>query len=177
MGYSPILGRFLQRDPIGYTDGMNLYQFLLDNPINFVDPFGNETSGPPVFQQVSNVEQDNFQTFSIQCSKGYIVSNVRPDYSAMSGAILLAGGNVHDTLAAIDGIWGKLRTGVTIKANCDGHPVIVETDMRSRLVGTSLLAEIYRRLHGLLDGATLEDIYSKNTVLIYQCLLCPCTPT
>jgi hypothetical protein len=34
------MGRFLQTDPIGYQDSMNLYQAFKMNPINFLDPYG-----------------------------------------------------------------------------------------------------------------------------------------
>jgi RHS repeat-associated protein len=38
--YSPKLGRFLSKDPLGMIDGPNLYAYVNNDPTNWVDPMG-----------------------------------------------------------------------------------------------------------------------------------------
>jgi RHS repeat-associated protein len=47
--YSPLLGRFVSQDPMGFAgSGPNLYAYAGNSPTNFTDPFGMQTvtSGP-----------------------------------------------------------------------------------------------------------------------------------
>lgn len=36
--YDANLGRFLSKDPLGYIDGLNLYAYVMNNPLKYVDP-------------------------------------------------------------------------------------------------------------------------------------------
>ena len=38
--YNPVLGRWIQRDPIGYQDGPNIYIYAASNGVRFLDPSG-----------------------------------------------------------------------------------------------------------------------------------------
>ena len=38
--YSPRLGRWLQRDPLGYVDGVNMYEYVSSEPMRLVDALG-----------------------------------------------------------------------------------------------------------------------------------------
>lgn len=38
--YSPKLGRFLEPDPIGLGDGLNMFTYVENNPLNMVDVYG-----------------------------------------------------------------------------------------------------------------------------------------
>jgi RHS repeat-associated protein len=38
--YDSLIGRYVSADPIGYSGGLNLFSYVLNNPINFFDQFG-----------------------------------------------------------------------------------------------------------------------------------------
>jgi RHS repeat-associated protein len=38
--YDPAIGRFITQDPLGMVDGPNLYTYVNNNPVNWVDPWG-----------------------------------------------------------------------------------------------------------------------------------------
>ena len=45
--YQPTLCRFLSRDPLGYLPDANLYRYVSNNPLRYVDPLGFEKEAHP----------------------------------------------------------------------------------------------------------------------------------
>lgn len=41
--YAPSIGRFINKDPIGFAGGMNLYGYVGNNPTTNIDPLGLQT--------------------------------------------------------------------------------------------------------------------------------------
>jgi RHS repeat-associated protein len=50
--YSPSIGRWVNRDPLGEMGGINLYGFVQNNPFNLFDPWGLEDLGQQIGNQV-----------------------------------------------------------------------------------------------------------------------------
>jgi RHS repeat-associated protein len=59
--YHPELGQFLQPDPIGYADGLNIYAYVQNDPVNRIDPNGTTS------------ESFGFTCAFDQCEKGVVV--------------------------------------------------------------------------------------------------------
>jgi RHS repeat-associated protein len=51
--YSPTLKRFMQRDRLRYADGPSLYEYVLGNPLRYLDPSGRQTSVGGCYKSVA----------------------------------------------------------------------------------------------------------------------------
>ena len=56
----PRLGRFLQRDPLGYVDGMSLYEYVRSGPLGLRDPMGEGDYVTPDGRKISEGESGYF---------------------------------------------------------------------------------------------------------------------
>jgi RHS repeat-associated protein len=46
--YDPSLGRYVESDPIGLDGGLNVFVYVTNNPVNYLDPFGLQPGLKPV---------------------------------------------------------------------------------------------------------------------------------
>jgi RHS repeat-associated protein len=97
--YSPGLGRFVQpdpviwlnQDPIGELGGLNLYGFVYNNPLRFIDPFG----------LIWYDDLAGWVQGKVQCSKNTLNNNLPWWLAGAANTVLDPGGGLASTPAAI----------------------------------------------------------------------------
>lgn len=97
--YNPRLGRFMQVDPIGYKDQVNLYAYVRASPVSAIDPAGHDTwsyLSRLASESKKDVERVISQTKDVVAETGRIIVSVP---SAIIGSLDEARANVRLALS------------------------------------------------------------------------------
>jgi RHS repeat-associated protein len=81
----PQIGRFVSRDPIGYADGMSLYQYVRSDPVGYVDPTGTTGAERSMWRNmIKDIEdsddEDSSDLETMSMLEHLIVANGRHEY-------------------------------------------------------------------------------------------------
>ncbi|NQY38400.1 MAG: RHS repeat-associated core domain-containing protein [Alteromonadaceae bacterium] len=110
--YHPKLGRFLQTDPIGYEDGMNMYAYVGNDPVNMVDPTGEV--GVPGFIIGAGLD------IAIQLATGTNLSDIDYVQAGVAGVAGAVGAGIASAASKLASV-AKFGKAATMATNAAGN--------------------------------------------------------
>ncbi|WP_434482159.1 RHS repeat-associated core domain-containing protein [Pseudomonas putida] len=147
--YDPQVGRFIGKDPIGFSGGFNLYQYT-PNPIYWIDPLGLAKRGPVPGGKGPHNE---------------VITAWGNEVRTNGGTVLAGGGVLKETLIPTPGghksgrradivirdSEGKLIYGQVGRAYANGDPVkremLAMEDLRHQTQGTDIPDDVEFRTY------------------------------
>jgi hypothetical protein len=147
--YDPEVGRYLTRDPIGYGDGMNVYLYAGDNPINHIDPLGLFVTSEPSLGREWTREDTAERNHALKVSAPYMAGAVVAMATGGATAPMLLSAGARAGLAAIgsgmlgglagDAVSQSMQLGTGQRNSINGQEIAV-----SSLIGGALNYGFYR---------------------------------
>ncbi|MHC4123019.1 MAG: RHS repeat domain-containing protein [Planctomycetota bacterium] len=119
--YDVETGRFLQHDPLGYIDGMNLYEYVMSNPLVRTDPYGYFMIEPlPIMldDDLSIFKPRNTwprHEKNIDALLNKIISGLRD----VGCKALDCGGVSHEFILFAIPPWGSIKGGIEATGKCE----------------------------------------------------------
>lgn len=186
----PTLGRWLSRDPSGERGGINLYDYVLNNPVGYIDPLGlsiwsdiGDVVGGAAIGGLAGGASGGLTTGGLGTVSGAIAGAITGGVAGLNGAINGSGfGTIAENsaigggLAGLAGGLGELGEGAGLAANigvgalngamnsCPGNR------LKGALLGGALgagsgMAGNYLGQMGGLEGSLTRGLFGADTEL------------
>ncbi|GKT30859.1 hypothetical protein ADUPG1_001731 [Aduncisulcus paluster] len=133
----------MQRDPKGYVDGMNLYAYVMNNPLRYLDPMGttHTTMTQAQMQYSQNISSEreamwNEVSDNISSTVDTISTRIEQN-NAQMGRVMNGAGNIYDKVSSDIPI--ALQGGINGYRDVrDNAPTIPRYMLNIAMTGTEL---------------------------------------
>jgi RHS repeat-associated protein len=170
--FAPEIGRWISPDPSGTQDGLNLYQFVGGDPVNWTDTDGLSGKGKSHARKpkkkrahkvapapMSHAEVENLVKIEARTKLGATYSQRRGGVSAED--VDWGRGRTIKRAAAMDrGVWGALKRGLVSCVPCINPQAKEKMQVIGRAVQTHH-ASLPKEHHSAMAKATVAGVGSK----------------